>query len=316
MQTPAEVGLVKNGPTWSVPPHLAEGIRAQSLSGRHHAYHQLAQLVYSSAAAKRPAASAGRLSDKGFDTVAGVLPAELCHKLSAQTTTWIDRSAAEIEAHLARKVFSFTPPAREHIQNVLMTADIVRELMPAIRRVLARPVTDLCECFLQSHFKINSLRVYRAMPNDRPEVSFRWHLDAAPPTQLHVFVYLTDPGPNGEGGCTEFLPRNVTAQLNRSGYAYKPIQDRAIDLDEIDGGAAFKPLVERPLPGLGGAMIFTPGTALHRGIPPRTSYRDALLLVLLPSLDPWPIALAAHGSEMFLDRSIGYLPVDDDPIAP
>jgi hypothetical protein len=309
-----DLGLSKKGPLWEVPAAIAEGIRAQSISGQHKAYRQLAQAVFAAEHHGQPPAATGDLAAKGFELVPDVLPPDQCRALSGRIGEWLDRSGGGAHALPDERIYHFKRDLTNRV--VPIDHEVLRAALPTVRRVLSRGLTSHCEAFLGCHFKINSIRLFRSVPNDNPLVSFRWHVDAAPPGQIHVMVYLTDAGPDGAGGCTEFLPRGLTPRVNRSGYAYARIEDRVLELDQLDGGDDLLPLVERPLPRAGDALVFTPGTAFHRGIPPRDGFRDALLLVLLPALDPWAVSLAVHGTDIWRDRGHGYLPVDVDPIAP
>lgn len=311
-----QLGLTKRGPVWQLPEDLAVRIRAQPFGERHHAYQAVCQQVFHQGAGAKIAPCISELATLGVEMVPGVLASETCDDLSARIGAWLDEAVAKMDA--AKGSFEFQTDTTNRV--VPLTPEIVRATMPIVRRVLARPLTSLAESYLGSHFKLDSIRLFRSIPNQNPLVSFRWHWDSAPLGQLHVIVYLTDSGPDGSGGATEFLARPLSEQLRHTEYFGRSIDDRVLDLKDLPEGAKLKNFVFKATPSRGDGLIFAPGVVCHRGVPPERGFRDALLLVLLPSLDPWAVSLAAEGNDAvvkrMIDRCFGYLPIDGDPLAP
>lgn len=314
-----QLGLTKRGPVWRLPEGLADRIREQPPGERHHSYHAVAREAFRHGAGAGVGACSSDLATTGVEMIPAALAPATCDDLSARIGGWLDAAEAgtatldENERH-----FRFRTDATNRV--VPLTAEIVRAAMPAVRRVLARPMTSLAESYLGSHFKIDSIRLYRSVPNPDPLVSFRWHWDSAPLGQLHVMVYLTDSGPGGAGGATEFLARPLSEQLRQTEYFARGVDARALEVEDMPGGTALRDYVIRATPQRGDALIFPPGLICHRGVPPTTGYRDVMLIVLLPALDPWMVGLAAEGNEAMAkrmtDRCFGYLPIDGDPLAP
>lgn len=312
-----ELGLTKRGPVWHLPDGLAARIREQPFGERHHAYQAVCREVFRRGAGAGVQPCASELATLGVEMVPGVLPPESCDGLSGRIGAWLDAAGvASTDARDGR--FEFRTDTTNRV--VPLTPEIVRAAMPVARRVLARPMASLAESYLESHFKLDSIRLYRSVPNPDPLVSFRWHWDSAPLGQLHVMVYLTDSGTDGSGGATEFLARPLSEQLRRTEYFARGIDDRVLELEDLPGGAQLKDFVVRATPSRGDGLIFAPGLICHRGIPPSRGFRDVLLLILMPSLDPWAVSLAAEGIEPMIQRMIhrcfGYLPINGDPLAP
>lgn len=305
-------GLCREDGQWQLSPETAAQFASLSLAARHLAFHRLAKALFLATGPQRSPEQGGDLVRKGFLLAPGTVPVETCRALSGRIGEWLQRDGGGAQNSVLRSSF------RRDDSNRVVAVDqeVIGVMMPTIQRILRRQIVTTCEAYLGSHFKVNSFRLFRAVPTEDALVSFRWHIDAAPPGQIHVMVYLTDAGPDGLNGCTSFLPRQYFEQLNAGGYAYGSIDDRVVDLAQIDGGGVLADKVETPLPRAGDALVFAPGTLFHRGVSPRAGFRDALLLVLVPSLEPWAVNLTKHGTEKFLHRAYDYLPINSDPTVP
>ncbi|MFX5563036.1 hypothetical protein ABTD73_21540, partial [Acinetobacter baumannii] len=79
---------------------------------------------------------------------------ETCDDLSERIRAWLDQAVATMDTAMGG--FEFRTDTTNRV--VPLTPEIVRAAMPIVRRVLARPVTALAESYLESHFKLDSIR--------------------------------------------------------------------------------------------------------------------------------------------------------------
>lgn len=235
-------GLHREGRRWQLTAETADRLAALSTGPRHAAFHHLAKAVFRADGPARNPAQGGDLVDKGFFLAPRILPPDICATLSARIGEWLERDSGGEQ----NKTPEFDFRRDDSNRVVSIDREVVSTVMPVVHRILRRQIVATCEAFLESYFKLNSIRLFRTLPVRDALVSFRWHVDAAPPGQIHILVYLTDAGPDGINGCTSFLPRPYYDQLNASGYAYGAIDDRVQDLAQIEGGAALADKVETP----------------------------------------------------------------------
>jgi hypothetical protein len=159
-------------------------------------------------------------------------------------------------------------------------------------------VADL-EGYLGCHFRIDSVSVYRTHPVEKSTISFQWHRDMAPMSQVHLMVYLTPGG--DECGATEFLDFQQTEEAAVQGYHYGALEDRTDDIDEIFAPVGKTATVTRSEMDPGDGLIFPAPRVLHRGWLPKKGFRDVMLFLLLPGMVPWNYEVEDFGIDhMFL----------------
>jgi len=168
---------------------------------------------------------------------------------------------------------------------------MVRGLLPEI---LSPAVTKEIEHYFGCHFQIVSMVLNRLFASgDEPGVSFLWHRDHVPPQQLHMIVYLT--GASDEFGRTEVMDMDATRRAADTGYSYPPEAQRTGDLAEIFGDGASTVSVLQPELDPGGGLFLAAPRVLHRGIVPKTKWRDTMMCVLIPC----PIPFEARAQALF-----------------
>lgn len=193
----------------------------------------------------------------------------------------------------------------EHMAQVLGeggTPDQPQYIIPwtqyranVLRRALPRILTDELSSVLLEYygceFQLLAANLRRHFPSEQTDVSFVWHRDEEPGQQVHLIIYLN--GASDDTGRTEALDLAATRKAAEAGYGYPGLADRTNDLDEVFGGSAEGVEVVSPSLDPGGGILLAAPRVLHRGRLPKTSRRDTLLLVFIPSPIPWRDRLAS-----------------------
>ena len=172
--------------------------------------------------------------------------------------------------------------------NVKLTHD--GRLSNALTHLLPLLINDevetQIESMLGSHFRVDSTSFYRSHVIEDSFISFLWHRDVAPMGQVHLLIYLTD---GEDRGSTSYLSLENTRRAAKGGYHFLPLDERADTLMEVFKGTDDVPEAFTPAYKRGDAVLFSAPRILHRGVMPKTAFRDALLLVFQPSPVPWRV---------------------------
>jgi hypothetical protein len=165
--------------------------------------------------------------------------------------------------------------------------------LPEICDVFTPDIVQAVESYLQSHFKIYWVQVYRTMPSEKaPEKSFLWHVDNCPQEVVKLMVYLTDTWENT--GAFRLKPRPLSRSMISRGF-----WDRAQNVrfeGELKDGAT-----TRVFEGAKGTRIlFLNWGCIHRAKHPETSHRDVAVFNLIPSTIPWDEHARKHRAELSL----------------
>ncbi|MCH7937486.1 MAG: hypothetical protein IH994_10430 [Proteobacteria bacterium] len=260
---------------------------------RHAGFHRACRQFYPADRGRQPS----DLSRKGLGQYPGLLTAEQAGGISRLAGTLLEEKGPDGGA--------FGPlPSAPGEANVTVPPD--KRMVEAVVNVLDkifRPqvVTDL-EGYLGCYFRIDQASVYRTHPVEKSTISFQWHRDIAPMSQVHLMVYLTPGG--DECGATDFLDFQQTQEAAIKGYHYTTYENRTDDIDTVFAPLGKTAEVTRPKLGPGDGLIFAAPRVLHRGWLPKEGFRDAMLFVLLPSMVPWNYEIEDFGTDyVFLPDS-------------
>lgn len=185
--------------------------------------------------------------------------------------------------------------------RVLGDAPLEQAVSRCLKKIFCPRLASALEAYFDSYFRIDHLSIFRTHPVKKPLVSFLWHRDFVPMTQVHVMVYLT-PGGDG-GGETHFLDIEQTREAAIAGYHYITIADRIDDISKVLKKRNVAAKIVRPTLKPGDAVVFGSPRVLHRGLLPETRYRDTMIFILLPSAVPWNYEIEDFGATHLFVRT-------------
>ncbi len=222
-----------------------------------------------------PAAGAPDLAETGYVPLPGLI--------SAGDAQSISKTLADVLADQG----GATGPTDPQEANVTAQADsrIAEMLRSFIPKLITDDIAAAVETALGANFRIDFASLYRSHPMPEKRVSFLWHRDMAPMSQVHLLVYLTG---GRERGGTSYMSLADNRRAAARGYHFLPLGKRADSLDDVFGG---EPSADVYTPDVapGDAVLFSAPRILHRGILPTGAARDALLLVFQASPVPWRV---------------------------
>ena len=132
-------------------------------------------------------------------------------------------------------------------------------------------------------------RMTHTEPNNAGKRSFLWHCDKGPKKWAKILLYFTNV--SDTGGNTFMLTKNTTDAISALDYTFGPANKRTSDLE----GMAKQNNIEFEQISFdvnaGQAVLFEPGTLLHRGKLPEHARRTIMQILILPSPKPWREAL-------------------------
>lgn len=210
---------------------------------------------------------------RGIAMLPGVLSKEHCSSFSAMIDSHCTRASRRAKDN---------PPTTFDVPWSHQSGGLFRELLPEI---LDDEMTDAISAYYGCHFQVLSAKLSRHLPDQAPLDSFMWHRDHEPPQQLHMIIYLS--GASDDKGATHVLDLETSRRAALNGYSYPAVENRHSDLAKVIGEDADENSVCRPDLPPGGAIVFGAPRVLHRGIRPKDTFRDTLLLIFYPSPVPW-----------------------------
>lgn len=281
-----EVRLARHGNRIIAEPDCVPGLLDFPLWRRHAVYHRICQQTYEAKDAGPPS----ELTETGIEVLPGLLAAGDGEHLSDLATSVLEEDAENIVGNRAD-------------YNDLTLSDAFRNaIIERLPKILSEPTVAHLEQHFGCHFRIDTVSAFRTLPVPVPEVSFLWHRDVAPMSQVHIMVYLTGSGPGS--GQTSFLSLAQTRDAAHVGYHYPDIRERSDDIAATLEPTSVTPEVICPLVRPGDGLAFSSARVLHRGHLPSEGFRDVMIIVLLPSFAPWHQDIEDFGTDhMFLHAS-------------
>ncbi len=286
------IDIVQDGRHYYVRPDQAHQIMTLTPWRRHAVYLEFCRNFYRPKRRPKPT----RLAEAGVEVFAKLLGAKDAAALSRLIGAGLEKGGPDGGA-------AGPLPATPDEPNVRVRGDrdVENAISRSLKKIFRPDLVGALEAYYGSHFRIDHASVLRTHPVDEAKISFLWHRDFVPMTQVHVMVYLT-PGGNG-GGETHFLDIERTRQAAIAGYHYPSIANRIDDIGKIlkKKGAARN--VVRPKLKAGDAVVFGSPRVLHRGLLPTKRHRDTIIFILLPSAVPWHYEIEDFGTDhLFVTR--------------
>jgi hypothetical protein len=281
----------------------------------HDTYHKLARAIFLHQNNGQKTHQPSELRRKGYEVFPQIISQEDVKKLRSLLDNHLFQRSTDEEARISQ-AYSQTFGGENTLRHAQIPAFEKKAVMQIVHKILSSDLGTKTTGLFESHFSLSRYMLNRVLPTTQPSGSFRWHRDLAPLAQLHIMIYLTDTGENGEGGQTEFLNRTATRELENVGYSFPKWTERVNHIDEISGGQLYASEVVRPHLRPGDAIAFQACQVLHKGVAPQKDPRDTLTIILLPSLNPWTRMIDYYGDDVFLQRfeshhSLGHNP--DEP---
>ncbi|WP_404304855.1 phytanoyl-CoA dioxygenase family protein [Neorhodopirellula lusitana] len=226
---------------------------------------------------------------QGSILVPEVLQTSVADELSRKMGSLIENDENSVSANTSQLMRSVHRPASKLGTSVL--------------DIFHNPILDggIRE-FFGSNYRIQWMDCYRSLPTKDVSHAWLWHSDNVPCETLKVMLHLTDAGEHR--GATQFMSLGDTEAYYRAGYR----GSRSSRRENLDQFAQQHSLPHRPFhhdAKAGDVMLFL-NNALHKAVPPQTSFRDVLTYLLLPNPIPWDKQLACDGLESIEFNPGGY----------
>lgn len=277
--------MIQEGRHVYIHPDHAHEVMKLSPWRRHALFHEFCRRVYR----RDPKPALTPLADQGIETFRRLLKPKEAKKLSDVAGTILAGAGPDGGA-----VGPLPGTPDEAVVRVPPVARMEKAVAEVLGKVFRPAVTDALEAYMGCHFRIDHAFVYRTHPVERHLISFLWHRDVAPMTQVHIMVYLTASG--ARAGETHFLGLDTTREAAVKGYHYTNVGQRLDDMSKILGGKGAKAKIIRPKLDVGDAVAFAAPRVLHRGRLPVKRFRDVLTFVVLPSAVPWNFEIEDFGT--------------------
>ncbi len=248
----------------------------------HSNFHRLCQLVYNKNQETKPSGQHTDLNRLGYHVIRSFTSSQSASTFSKLFSNEINKTSVSTNT-------SITP-----------SGDLKLKVMDLITSSMGVDVERLIESYFSSYFRIDHFQLFRTQVAPEVEVSFRWHRDLEPISQLHIMLYLTD---SKEGDATTvFTSLEDTRRCAKHGYTFPDFKDRLDDINLCLPEGAPRVEVSHPILAAGDATIFAAPRILHKGCTPRQNHRDVLLINILPSLVPWQKEIEVLGYQHLFDE--------------
>jgi hypothetical protein len=180
------------------------------------------------------------------------------------------------------------------------------ERVPEVIRLVASQVAEVVETYFGSHFKLYNMSFYRTVPDSAaPVTSFLWHFDNSPDEEIKVMIYLDEV--TEETGAFRFKNLDVSEQARALGFWHRDQYEKARHIFENPESTV------AAVGGPGTAILFRQGRVVHKATSPEHSHRDAVTMVIIPSLMPWREHYARHRHLLSTNAGLCKNPWTDEP---
>ena len=177
----------------------------------HANFHRLCTLVYKQNKNPPPPERESDLSRLGYQVIRSFTSNQVA-------TTFSEIYTGEIKGDGVATNTPITP-----------SDDLKLKIMDLITSCMTIDVEHLIEGYFGSFFRIDHFQLMRTQVAPEAEVSFRWHRDLEPVSQLHIMLYLTD---SNEGDATTvFTSLEDTRRCAKHGYTFPDFKDRLEDIN-------------------------------------------------------------------------------------
>jgi hypothetical protein len=263
------------------------------LNRRYKAYHRHAQRHFRPTTPRTEANALKTQVDKfrrdGFLIVPSILDSANAHALK----TKVDRL--------------FEDPA-----NVLpISKGLIRlidgaEKVPEVVNLLQDSVAEIIESYFGSHFKLYNMSFYRTVPDESvPASSFLWHFDNSPDEEIKLMIYLDEV--TEDTGAFRFKDEATSERARALGFWHRDDYDLARDVFEEPATT----VVAEGGPGT--TILFRQGRVVHKATAPVRDHRDAVTMVIIPSVLPWREHYARNRHLLSTNAGLCKNPWTDEP---
>jgi hypothetical protein len=174
-------------------------------------------------------------------------------------------------------------PASKLSRDGWMEIDVCRTPWD-LESLFTDELTNLVRNFFQCEFAV-IFRSFLERDIDQVDESALWHRDNGPEAHLRIIAPLVET----DGGTA------VISLPDSEGLDYDPptLNDRVPTFQEVGAKGRWE-----VVPEVGRAIIFQSTWVLHKAIPPRTKFRKAYQLGLVPWSEPWWVFEEKHGEAL------------------
>jgi hypothetical protein len=180
------------------------------------------------------------------------------------------------------------------------------ERLPEVTDLIRGRVAGVIEGYFGSHFKIYNASFYRTIPDPTvPESSFLWHFDNSPDEEIKVMIYLDDV--TEDTGAFRVKNLATSERARALGFWHRDDYARAKAMFDDESST----IVAEGAPGT--CILFRQGRIAHKATAPRKSHRDAVTMVIIPSVIPWREHYARNRHLLSTNAGLCKNPWTDEP---
>lgn len=180
------------------------------------------------------------------------------------------------------------------------------ERLPEVIDLVKGRVAAILENYYGSNFKLFNASFYRTIPDDtKPESSFLWHFDNCTDEEIKIMVYLDEV--SDATGAFRFKSVDTSEKARERGFWHRDDYEAARDIFDDERTT----IVAEGGPGT--IVLFRQGRTVHKATAPRFAHRDAVTMVVIPSLIPWREHYARNKHLLSTNAGICVDPWKDEP---